>query len=304
MTVNTEEYRSRVGLDSLYVAAVTKDDATGYTSGTPEYFAPAAEASAEPAVNRVTQFADDQAFDALSAEGETTLTLNVTNIPLEVLARITGRVFDAASGRLFDQGGVPPFYALMFRSRKSNGKYRYFSFLKGRFDMPKEEFASQADKPDPKVVPITFVAIKTIYDFNLGTTNDGVKRVVGDEDILAFSAASWFTQVQVPGTTTPAGLSLSSSNPTDGGSGFARTGAPTLTYNNALNLLAIQNVTLLGPTQAVIPSTITMDVTRKIITITPTSQMAATTAHTIVAAGIKDIYNQVLTSIVKFTTGS
>jgi phi13 family phage major tail protein len=304
MTINTEEYRSRVGLDSLYVAAVTKDDSSGYVSGTPEFFAPAAEASAEPAVNRVTQFADDQAYDAISTEGETTLNLSVTNVPLELLARITGRVWDVSTGRLYDQGGIPPYYALMFRSRKTNGKYRYYSFLKGRFDMPKEEFASQADKPDPKVVPMTFTAMKTIFDFNLGSTSDGVKRVVGDEDANAFSATSFFTQVQVPGVATPAALNMSAAVPADGATGVLRAVAPTLTYNNKLNPLAIQNVTLLGPTNAVIACTITLNAAQTVITITPGASLAATTAHTIVASGIKDIYNQVLTTIVKFTTGA
>ena len=55
---NQSEYKSRVGLDSLYIAEVTADASGGITFGTPEYFAPAAEASLAPSVNSETQYAD------------------------------------------------------------------------------------------------------------------------------------------------------------------------------------------------------------------------------------------------------
>ena len=134
---NSGEYRSQIGLDSVYVAEVTLDDSSGYTAGTPVYFAPALEAKIEPTVNAETQYADDAAYDAMVSEGETKLTFNVTNIPLETLALITGKVFDAASGRLWDNNATPPYMALGFRSLKSNGSYRYYWFLKGRFNVPK-----------------------------------------------------------------------------------------------------------------------------------------------------------------------
>jgi phi13 family phage major tail protein len=198
MTIDAGEFKSAVGLKDLYIAEVTEDSLDAYTADTPDYFAPAVTATQEASVNSKTQYADDQPFDAMSAEGETKVTLEVTNIPLETLAKINGRVFDAPSGTLYDNGGTPPYFALSFRSLKSNGSYRYYQYLKGRFQMPSEDKASQTDSPDPKTIKITFTAIKTVHQFDLGDINDGVKRMIGDEDATGFSASTWFDNVQTP----------------------------------------------------------------------------------------------------------
>src|SRR4030042_5934643 len=117
MTVNSGEYKSKIGLDSLYVASITTDDATDYVAGTPAYLAPAAEASLAPTTSFEIQYADDQPYDVMTAEGDTKISLKVTNLDLAMLATITGKVFDAAVGRLLDNGGPAPYMAPSFRSR-------------------------------------------------------------------------------------------------------------------------------------------------------------------------------------------
>lgn len=198
MTVNAGEYKSKIGLDSLYVASVTTDDATDYVAGTPAYLAPAAEASLAPTTSFEIQYADDQPYDVMTAEGDTKISLKVTNIDLAMLAAITGKVFDAAVGRMLDNGGSAPYMALSFRSMKSNGEYRYYQYLKGKFDMPKEDISTKGEKPEPKILELTYTAIRTTYKFDLGAINDSVKRVVGDTDITAFDETGWFTSVQMP----------------------------------------------------------------------------------------------------------
>ena len=185
---NADEYKSKIGLDSLYIAEVTADSASAYTSGTPQWLAPAAEASQEPSTSFAIQYADDQPYDVATAEGETKISLKVTGLDLETLALITGKVFDDTTGRMYDNGGVAPFMALGFRSMKSSGTYRYYWFLKGKFDMPKEATATLADKPDPKTLDLTYTAIRTVYQFDRCRYHDSVKRVMGDDDTAAFSA--------------------------------------------------------------------------------------------------------------------
>src|SRR5687767_537914 len=100
------EYKSVVGLRDLYYALVTQDDASAYAAGTPAYLAPAMSASQQPASNTKTQYADDGPFDTMSSEGETKINLEATGIPLDVLAIILGKEFDAATGRMFDNCGT------------------------------------------------------------------------------------------------------------------------------------------------------------------------------------------------------
>lgn len=302
MTVNSGEYKSRVGLDSLYIAEVTADTASGYTAGTPYYFAPAAEATLEPSTESATQYADDQAYEVMTSEGETKIKLKITNIPLSVLADITGRVYDTGSGRFFDNpDAVPPYFALLFRSKTSSGDYRYYSYLKGRFEMPAEEIRTLGEKPDPKTTEIVYTAIRTIYEFDLGDIDGSVKRVVGDTAADAFDETNWFAQVQTPASVSPSALALSSSDPSDGDSGVAVGKTVTLTFNNELQAAAIYGVVLVKADGTVKACTNSLDATKKIMTVNPDTDMDAGSTY-IVSIAVTDIYGDTLQSAINFGT--
>jgi phi13 family phage major tail protein len=300
LTIDSGEYRSAVGLKDLYIAEVTQDDSDAYVADTPEYFAPAVEASQEAAVNRQTQYADDQPFDAMSSEGETTISLTVTNIPLEMLAKLCGREFDPTTGRMYDNTGTPPYFALSFRSQKSNGSYRYYQFLKGRFDMPSEDKASKTDSPAPKTIQIKYTAIKTIYVFDLGDINDSIKRVVGDEDTLDFDGDTWFSQVQTPDVASPSPIALSSITPADGASNQLVSVNIVLVFNNALLSSSVNNISLVrSDTYASIACTKTLSTDKKTVTLNPDDNLTASKTYLTVLAGVTDIYGQLLADVTK-----
>jgi phi13 family phage major tail protein len=199
MTIAAGEYKSTIGLDDLYYALVTVDSATAYTAGTPKTLAPAAEASQEPATSMTTQNADDQPFDNSYGEGPTKITLTVTALPLITLAEITGNVYDAVNGLMYDGGGIPPDCALLFRSKKSNGNYKYYEYLKGNFEKPKEAHKTKGDTTEFQPVTLVFTALRTMHKFvQSGSKTESLLRLVGDEDIANFDGSDWFTQVTVP----------------------------------------------------------------------------------------------------------
>lgn len=208
MAINADEYKPVVGLDSIYIAEITADTAAAYTAGTPAYLAPAAEAKAAPAVNVQTLYYDDQAYDTALAEGQTEIELTLSNLDPATLASLTGGHFEASDGRVYDRANPAgaPNYALGFRSKKTNGSYRYFWYLKGRFTKPEENFATQGDTPEAKNVTLKFTGVKTTHQWGLDapsspTITDGVIRVWGDEDTTDFDATDWFTAVQEPAPT-------------------------------------------------------------------------------------------------------
>jgi len=297
MSVVQAEKKSVVGLKDLYFALVTQDDADGYAAGTPQILAPAMSASHKPTTNSKIQWADDGAFDTLTAEGETKIDLEVTKIPLSILAIVLGKVFDAATGRMFDNSGTPPDVAIGFRSIKSNGKYMYFWFLKGKFSAPEEEQASKTDSPDPKAMKISFTAVKTTYAFDLGDINEGVKRVVGDEDIAAFSGTTWFDSVQVPVAGSPSALTCTPS-PIDGATGQATDVAISLTFNNPIANDAEDGIVLVrSDTAAVIATTKTLNGARTLLTLAHSALTSGKTYH-ITVAGVTDMYGQALADVV------
>jgi phi13 family phage major tail protein len=302
VSANAGEYKSVVGLDSIYVAVVTQDDSAAYVADTPQYFAPAAEATAEPTTNSETQYADNQPYDTMVSEGETAVALTVTGIPLEMLALVLGKVFDAASGRMWDNGSIPPDVALGFRAEKSNGSHRYQWFLKGKFSAPSEEAATKTDTPDPKTQQLTFTAIRTSHKWALtGSITDSVKRVVGDTDTDNFSATDFFASVQTPASTSVSALALSTALPADGASSVAVTANTVLTFNNALQAGAINGVVVVKADGTAVACVNTLDVTKKILTVNPSASLDASSTY-IVAIGVTDIYGQTLNTAINFGT--
>lgn len=299
---DSNEYKQTLGLRDLYYALVAQDDASAYIVGSPVYIAPAMSAMQEPAVNKKTVYADDGAFDTLSSEGETTLKLEVTDIPLSVLAVLTGAVYDATNKRLFDNGGSAPLVALGFRAKKSTGGYKYYWFLKGRFQKPGEELASDSASPDPKSIKLEYTALKTVYQYTMGSVTDGVKRVVGDSDVTGFSATSWFTTVQVPSYGSIPLFTLTPS-PADNATGVAVSTVITLTFSNAL-ITGASGIILMKSTDRSIPvATYAINAAAKVITITPSSNLATTTAYFIALADVTDVFGQKLAdTVLKFTT--
>lgn len=294
----SNDQKSVVGLSDLYYALVTQDDASAYAAGTPVIFAPAVAASHKPKSSSKIQYADDGAFDNLTSEGETEIELEVTGIPLSVLAVVLGRVYDAATGRMFDNSSaVPPDVALGFRSKKSNGAYKYFWYLKGKFSTPEEEQGTQGESPEPKTIKIKFTAVKTIKTFVMGGVTDGAKRVMGDTDIAGFSATTWFSNVQVPVAGSPSAFTCTPS-PVDGATAQSTSVTITLTFSNALAGGMEDRVMLIRvDTAAPIALTKTLNAARTVLTLGHAALTAAKTYH-ITLSVIKDVYGQTLADTV------
>jgi phi13 family phage major tail protein len=292
------EYKSNVGVRDLYYALVTQDDLSAYAADTPALLAPLMTVNVSPASNTKTQYADDGPFDTMSSEGETKIELELTQIPMEIRAIILGKVFDTATGRLFDNGGTPPDIALSFRSLKSNGKYHYVQYLKGKFTPPSKELSTKTDSPDPKATKITFTAIKTIHPFVLsGSVTDGSKGVEGDEDIANFSPTGFFSAVQIPVYGTPSALTCTPS-PADGASAQSTSVAITLTFNNPLASGAENGIGLLrSDTMAAIAVTRSVNAARTVVTLTHSALTAAKT-YLLTVNGARDVYGQSLVDTV------
>jgi len=212
MTIQSGEYKSRVGLDNLYYAIVSVDSAAAYTVGAPVYLAPAAAATQAPTTSIETQYADDQPYDVFTGEGDTEVVLTMTGVPLVTLAAITGKTYDAVNGRMYDTTQSPPYCALGFRAMKSDGSYRYYWFLKGMFNMPGEDSETKGETPTPQTQEITYKAINTVHKFNVGGSSTyAIKRVTGDTSATGFSATNWWTAVQTPDSVVIASESVSPS---------------------------------------------------------------------------------------------
>jgi len=307
MTVNSNEYKSTVGLDKLYYALVTQDDANGYEVGTPKYMAPTATVKVTPAVSSETQYMDNIPFDEITTEGKSDLEMELSNLPSSVRAEITGKIFDAVSGRVLDNANPAdaPFVAIGFRSKKSNGSFRYYWYLKCRCQEPADEAATESDKPSPKTVTLKVSALKTVHPFDLlgdASKMDGVKRVYGDADTTNFDEANWFNAVQIPVAGTPIASPLLTSSPVDGASGVSVSTNVVLTFTNPLQDGAEKGIALVD-NGLLVTLARTINADRTVVTLDPYSDLSAASDILVVVHDVMDIYGQSLTDMtISFTT--
>jgi len=90
--------------------------------------------------------------------------------------------------------------------------------------------------------------------------------------------------------------------PADAATAVARAASIVLTFSNEIKSECISLITAAG---VVVTTSKLWDATRKILTVTPSATMAATTVHIVSVAGVVDVYGQALASAaVDFTTAA
>jgi hypothetical protein len=128
---------------------------------------------------------------------------------LEKLAQITGKSFDETTGMLIDSERSNDYWALMYRTKGTDGKYRYVSRLKGTFNIPEEDSQTENDGTDTTNTQIEYTGIYTEYEFNKGKFIDGVwekgsaKGIVVDTRYNLADVSTFFAQTQTPDTIQP-----------------------------------------------------------------------------------------------------
>lgn len=151
------EYGPKIGLDSVYVAALTEgsDTTTGTPVwGTPVRLAGAASFQGNPNGQMVTDWGDNGPFFTMNSRGNLQGVLELIDIDPTVLAAVLGQT--KANGivkeGIMDQA---PYYALGFRVwiggvESGNRIYEYFWYVKGKFTIPTQGANTKKDTVSPE----------------------------------------------------------------------------------------------------------------------------------------------------------
>lgn len=299
-----QKYGEFVGVDNLVIARVTQNDSDGYSAGTPEVLAPVAEVAAAAGINKMTTYYDNVAANSYVTEAATEISIVAANVPAEVMALVLGKDFDEVSGRVFDDGSAnPPEFALGFRYNMGSNGYRYYWYYVGTFAGGEEAAVTKREDVEVKNYELTFTAIPTTYKFTVGDSTKVLKRVFADTADEAFDPTGWFTQVQVPGSTPPSAIALSTILPADGAESVSKSTTVVLTFNNKISRESISLIDGTDGDPVAIEKT--WDTTGKILTITPDAALDGETTYIVAINGVVDIYGQVLPATGKdFTTGA
>lgn len=193
------------GVDNLVYAEVTTDnneEAGGYVTGEVKELSPVAEIGRTTESSSETKYYDNKPMIVVSSTGSDELSITCAPLSLETLADITGQTFDATKGCMIEGSRVTKYFAIGYRTKGTDGKYRYVWRYKGTFAIPEETYATENDGTDTNNTELTFTGIATTHAF---TNGGSVKALVVDTRYETANVSTFFESVTTPDTLQAAG---------------------------------------------------------------------------------------------------
>jgi len=213
------EYR---GVRGLVAAEVLSDTTDGYTTGTPFPLAGVAEISKSTDSTNEAHYYDNVAAVVISSTAADELTLSTSAIELDVLAKITGQLYDADKGMFVEQERQPKYFAIGYITKNTAGEEQFVWRLKGSFNIPNSDHATENNGTDANGQEVTFTGISTTYKFALN--GKATKAITVDTSVNPQDEDTFFGSVQTPDTVlgvtitsvtvSPKTGTISESNPT------------------------------------------------------------------------------------------
>lgn len=191
------------GCKKLVFAEVTKDDETGYTTGTVKPLAPVAEISKTVETSSATHYYDNKGLIIIEAEGGDTVTFTIAVPDDETYAEITGRTYDSAKKMFIESKREQKYFAVGYVLGEigEGDDERYVWRLKGTFAIPDESAKTDDNGTDASNLSLVYTGVYTEHDFANGK-GTGVKGTakslyVRKSDGVA-TEATFFAEVVTP----------------------------------------------------------------------------------------------------------
>ena len=195
------EYR---GVSDLVYAEVLKDnnevgEGEGYVTGTVKSLAGVAEIGRTTESSSEAHYYDNMPAIVINSTGSDEVTITASAIPLDVLADITGQAYDSDLGAFIEGERTPKYFAIGYKTKKTNGDEVYVWRYKGQFSIPDQTNATEDDGTDANGQEITFTGIQTTHKF-IKAGNKGAKALNVDLGEDKADVSTFFTTVTTPDT--------------------------------------------------------------------------------------------------------
>ena len=193
-----------IGLDKLFYAKITEDDAGDETYGTPVQLAKAMNADLSVELAEATLYADDGASEIVKEFKNGTLSLGVDDIGASVSSDLTGATIDANGVVVSasEDGGEP--VAVGFRAKKSNGKYKYYWLYRVKFGIPATNLATKGDSITFSTPTIEGTILRRNKVDGKGKHPWKAEVTEGDAAVTSEIITNWYQEVYEPSYTTEA----------------------------------------------------------------------------------------------------
>lgn len=190
------EYR---GIEGLVAAEVlTDDDTNGYTTGTPFPVAGVAQIERSTDSSNEAHYYDNIPAVVIGNVAADTVTIGASAIPLDVIAKLTGQVYDSDTGSLIEGDRQVKYFAIGYIAKRNNGSLVYVWRFKGTFAIPGETFVTEDDGTTANGQELVYTGISTNHKFV--DTGKRAKALVVDVAQNKADVTNFFASVTTPDT--------------------------------------------------------------------------------------------------------
>lgn len=189
------EYR---GIEGLVYAEVLTDTADSYTAGEVKDLAGVAELSRTTESSSEPHYYDNIPAIVITSTGSDEVTVTTSVLSLSTVAEVTGQGYDEATGMMIEGERTTKYFAMGYRTKKTDGTEVLVWRLKGTFSIPDSTHATENNGTDGNGQELTFTGISTTHKFT--KTGKPAKAVNVDIGLGLADDTDFFTTVQTPDT--------------------------------------------------------------------------------------------------------
>lgn len=192
------EYRGVEGLVAAEVLTDNNEVEEGYTTGEVFSIAGVAEISRTTEASNEPHYYDNMPAIVVSSVASDEVTISASAIPLDVFAKITGQKYDETKGAMIEGPRELKYFALGYKTKKTNGDEVYVWRYKGTFNIPDQTNATENDGTDANGQELVYTGIQTTHKFT--ATGKGAKAMNVDVALDKADVSAFFEKVTTPDT--------------------------------------------------------------------------------------------------------
>lgn len=151
-----------IGLDNLVYAIMTDEKTETY--GAVKQVKGIKSADINPRTSSASDYSDDMMTDTVESLEGIDLTIENADIDTDTLADWHGHTVDESGVLIKSVNDTAPYIAVGFRSKKSDGKYRYKWLYKCKAQLGQEQMKTKAEKTEFQSKTTQFTCMSRIRD--------------------------------------------------------------------------------------------------------------------------------------------
>lgn len=178
-----------IGLKDLSFAKLLTDTKTEATYEPVKKYERSINAKVTPKSNSENLYSDDNTEDVVTSFSQVDVEIELNQISTATRAFVQGSKI--IKGILVEtKKDIAPYLAMIFKSKKTDGSYRYVCLYKGKFEISSDEYATQEEKIKTQTAKLKGTFICREFDEAYRLIADS-----GDEGIVVADLERWFVQV-------------------------------------------------------------------------------------------------------------